>query len=216
MRLANDTDAIRAAAEIERTCALLAATVAKALTKMGEQTGGFSSRASGANADGGSTGIRVGADDYGPAEQIAATTVEIRALTGAPDRAVTDRADLLNILGQVVDLTRDAARIATTYTNRRLTTADVTAARRALTDDVWCLNCITHGVTSPRKGDKQQHCNWCYAFHAEHGVWPPKPLVDLHSQGRRLHQRDIDRALAGARQIKGRKSKGSSGGFAAR
>ncbi len=204
MHLATDNETIRATHELERSITKLRVRISHALRRMADQTGGSPTRASGADAGGNGGGMLIDKDQHGPEERIPSTTVETAAINARPDIAERDRAALRRKDGQMLDLSREVDGLVNQYTGRRLSSADLAEAHKAMVDDMWCANCISHGVTQPRKTDGL-HCGWCYSFHAEHGQYPPKPLVELHSQGRRLHQRDIDRALAGKPQVKGRK-----------
>ncbi|MCV5968522.1 hypothetical protein, partial [Lactococcus petauri] len=88
----------------------------------------------------------IDADQHGPSEHIAATTVELQAINSAPDVAARDGDRLASLLGRIYDDLNDAARICGNYTaGRPLTTADVIAAHAAATDGLWCSNCETHG-----------------------------------------------------------------------
>jgi hypothetical protein len=163
---------------------LLGAKVAAAVTKLHEQTGGYPSRSS-------------GSDGGGSAD--ATSTTERRALSNQRDAAATDLANLADLLAtaeraliDVLDICRRAD------PRRRLTTTDVgVAARLAEAGDIWCDHHLTLGRMTPRKGD-HRNCGWCDSFRQANGSLPPKPLVEMHDQGKRITSADITRALGKA------------------
>lgn len=59
---------------------------------------------------------------------------------------------------------------------------------------IWCANCLQYDKREPRDGDGSILCGFCADTKRELGGLPPRWLLELHWQGRRPAERDIDRA----------------------
>ena len=44
------------------------------------------------------------------------------------------------------------------------------------------------------KAENREHCWFCITFQRNFSEWPPKSIIDLHSQGRRITDRDLKAA----------------------
>ena len=79
--------------------------------------------------------------------------------------------------------------------------------------DIWCTNCSTHGIHSPREQGKTL-CSWCSDIQIEWGTLPTKGLLDIRASGRKVNVNDIvrhfDRDAPGWKRNRPKAKKGNA------
>lgn len=61
--------------------------------------------------------------------------------------------------------------------------------------NLWCPNCLKHGVKEPRGIDGSRHCRWCCDIKRNYGRYPNAELIKTHVRGHTISDNEYRRQL---------------------